>query len=361
MSVHKNKSNNSWYVKYKNTTKRGFKTKHEAQLYEAKIKLSERNINSDVYIYDVIEDYLKLESGRNTYSTFSKKNRAIRNTIMPNIMNKKISKVNELEVRKFRDYISSLNYSSRHKNFLLNLYKSIFNHSKIYFKNTNDPTYVLETFKRSFNEKLSDKNKDSKIWSLDEFNKFIDNVHRQQFKVLYTVLYFTGMRLGEALALTWNDFNDDYIDINKSVTKDTNKGSYEIKDTKNVFSVRKIRLGKNLVDYLLRYKESEKGVCGFRDDWFIFGRLSPLSRSTITRVKDRAVLKANVKNIRIHDFRHSHASNLIAQGVNIVAVSKRLGHSDVNITLKVYTHLLSENDDFLIEYVENSSQILLKQ
>ncbi len=61
----------------------------------------------------------------------------------------------------------------------------------------------------------------------------------------------------------------------------------------------------------------------------------------------------------MHDFRHSHASNLIANGMNIVAVSRRLGHSDVNMTLQVYTHLIKRNEDEVTTYISNSSQNLL--
>ncbi|MBR5340655.1 MAG: tyrosine-type recombinase/integrase [Erysipelotrichaceae bacterium] len=54
----------------------------------------------------------------------------------------------------------------------------------------------------------------------------------------------------------------------------------------------------------------------------------------------REIKESGVKRIRIHDFRHSHATNLINDGVNIVAVSKRLGHSDITQTFNTYTHLL---------------------
>lgn len=74
----------------------------------------------------------------------------------------------------------------------------------------------------------------------------------------------------------------------------------------------------------------------------------------------RTVKKAGIKKIRIHDFRHSHASNLIGEGMDIVAVSKRLGHSNVEMTLNCYTHLLQKNNDKLIDYLEKSSQFLLK-
>ena len=92
----------------------------------------------------------------------------------------------------------------------------------------------------------------------------------------------------------------------------------------------------------------------------MFGRDKPVSRTQITRVKDKAVDLSCVKPITIHQFRHSHASILINGGMNIVAVSRRLGHSDVEMTLKVYTHLFKNKDTEIIDFLEKSSPNLLQ-
>ena len=65
----------------------------------------------------------------------------------------------------------------------------------------------------------------------------------------------------------------------------------------------------------------------------------------------KAIKASGVKNIRLHDLRHSHATILINNGINIVAVSKRLGHADIETTLKTYTHLLSDTNKELIDKI----------
>lgn len=70
-------------------------------------------------------------------------------------------------------------------------------------------------------------------------------------------------------------------------------------------------------------------------------------------------MKSGVKKIRIHDLRHSHATILINNGINIVSVSRRLGHSDVNMTLKNYTHLLQKRDEEMMHLLDESSHNLL--
>lgn len=97
----------------------------------------------------------------------------------------------------------------------------------------------------------------------------------------------------------------------------------------------------------------------FKSDWFIFNREKPLFQTHIDRIKDEAIEKAKIRRIRTHDLRHSHASNLISEGISIVAVSRRLGHSSIDMTLRVYTHLLEKNDEQLIEFIEKSSHDLL--
>ena len=92
----------------------------------------------------------------------------------------------------------------------------------------------------------------------------------------------------------------------------------------------------------------------------MFGRDKPVSRTQITRVKDKAVDLSGVKPITIHQFRHSQASILINGGMNIVAVSRRLGHSDVEMTLKVYTHLFKNKDTEITDFLEKSSPNLLQ-
>ncbi len=172
-------------------------------------------------------------------------------------------------------------------------------------------------------------------------------------------MYFSGLRIGEAVALKWSDYDGNSLFVNKSLTRKAKNGAYEIKEPKSPSSVRKVVLSNSVNEYLTRYKESEKEDAGFSDSWFIFGREYPLAENSITRHKDKAIKLAGVRRIRLHDFRHSHASNLIADGVNIVAVSRRLGHKDISVTLNTYTHLLEKNNEELVEKLEKSSHDLL--
>lgn len=86
---------------------------------------------------------------------------------------------------------------------------------------------------------------------------------------------------------------------------------------------------------------------------FVFGTFRSLPITSVQRAFSAAIKKSGVKPITIHSLRHSHATVLINAGVNIVAVSKRLGHSSINITLKTYAHLLKETEEELVNTIDD--------
>ena len=363
MSVYKYKTKKGerWYVKIGNTTKRGFKKKSDAKNYEKLLSMKSETPERFMSFFDVIHDYLENGNKNVTYGTYAKKEVVCRNIIIPNTKDKNIYDIDELDCRSFRNKVESLKYSTEYRNYILRVYKSIFIHAKKYYKLKNPPTYVLDSFQSTFEEKLKKKEKEMHVWSNDEFKKFIQYVDRKTYKAFFTVLFQTGLRLGEIQALTWNDYQDGLLNINKSLTPKTNKGAYEIKEPKTASSVRKVALGDNLNSYLKNYKETQEKIPGFDTNWFIFGGINPLPSTSITRIKDNAIKQAGLIRISIHEFRHSHASNLISAGMNIVAVSRRLGHSNIEMTLNRYTHLMQENEKQVIEYLDKSSQNLLKK
>lgn len=366
-SIHKDKKRNSYYIKHNHTTYRGFKTKYEAEIFKAKLLIDDTEINNslnNITFIDLSSKYLDYLKTNSSYATYSKYSNIINNILIPNISDlstKKICDINENDCDYVRNFIINLNYSTSYKNNIISVYKCIFKYAYKYYDLSIDPSRFMEKIKLTYNERLNKRLKEANIWSIEEFNKFINEVSNIQYKLLFTTLYFTGMRLGEALALKWYDIYDCKINIYKNLTRKTDSGIYEIKEPKTTYSERCISINKSLYKSLLEYKEQEKRICGFSEDWFVFGRIDPLPQTSIDRIKDKAISKANVKRIRIHDFRHSHASYLISNGISLPSVSKRLGHSDINITLSIYTHVIKKVDDDMVDFLEeNYTKVLTK-
>lgn len=197
------------------------------------------------------------------------------------------------------------------------------------------------------------------VWSETEFETFlaglnklpVQNIHI--YAAYFQTLFMTGMRKGEALALTWRDFDvdNDQIRINKTHTNKVfaNGGkSYEITAPKTRSSIRTIRIPHELTKTLLQLRGNRKNMQAF-----IFGESDPLCRTNIDRYFNEAIRRSGVKKIRIHDLRHSHASILLSHGASAVAVAKRLGHANTQQTLNTYAHMIPGDEEKILDILDN--------
>nr|DAT07447.1 MAG TPA: Integrase [Caudoviricetes sp.] len=182
------------------------------------------------------------------------------------------------------------------------------------------------------------KKEELKFLSLDEF-KALEEALVKDIRADYTTRYiilfsmYTGARFGECLGLTWDcvDFENEKIKIEKGFdyqfTNDFTEG--KTKSSKRTIDVSQRIL--TLLDELPRNKN------------VVFERVS---NNAVNKSLHKALLRAGIKKkVTFHALRHTHASILLSKGVQLLTVSKRLGHSDPNITLQTYAHILDEMKD----------------
>lgn len=170
--------------------------------------------------------------------------------------------------------------------------------------------------------------------------------------MIITAIY-TGARISEIEALTWNDidFKKRTISINKSW--DWAKNSF--KPTKTKSSNRTIPVNPQLLNYLLQLRKNAVSNMVFQN---CFGKIPS---STACNAKLRALLqklKINRKNFHFHSLRHSHVALLLSQGIDIYAISKRLGHSDITTTANTYAYLIDEYQEASNKKIINALNIL---
>jgi integrase len=164
------------------------------------------------------------------------------------------------------------------------------------------------------------------------------------FYVFFMIAYYTGARKGEINALKWSDIDGNTIMIRRSIAQKLKGGDRET-PPKNRSSIRDIQMPLPLIEILSAHKERQKNIPGFSEDFRVCGGTACL-RDTSIDVKNRATATAaNLPIIRIHDFRHSHASLLANEGINIQEVARRLGHSNVQTTWQVYSHLYPREEE----------------
>lgn len=181
----------------------------------------------------------------------------------------------------------------------------------------------------------------SSYWTLEEFEKAIEQVQALQDKAALTVLFYSGLRVGELLALTIADYDGKANTITVTKTLSRTATGYVIAPPKTPKSRRTVTIpckaSAVLNAYIATLYEPQQ-----RDTIFI-----GLNGNHLAYVIKLAAAGADVKKIRVHDLRHSHASLLINNGANIKAVSERLGHDDIKTTLNTYGHLYKNQDNAL--------------
>jgi integrase len=204
-------------------------------------------------------------------------------------------------------------------------------------------------------EKPTKPDPEIKVLDDKQVHRLLDAARGRPCYPLIAVAIGTGMRQGEILGLHWSDVDLDKGTLTVRQSLARIKTKFIFKEPKTKSGRRKITLPAFVVDALhdLRTRMLAKGHI----DKTVFCTRSgkPISRHNLLIQWWRPLLKdAKLPAVRFHDLRHTHASTLISQGESIVAISKRLGHSKVTMTLSVYSHLMPNDDVILAERVQKS-------
>ncbi len=247
-----------------------------------------------------------------------------------------IEDISENDIYNWEDFIVEKNFCNNHNKNLFSMLKDFFAYCN--YKYNIDDRIICDV--GPIRPKVERKKKD--FYTFNEFNQFINYVDNNIYKQFFNLMFFCGTRPGEAMALKFSDLNDNTISIIKTIDEHRKR---KIDTPKTLSSIRDIIIDDNLKNDLLELKKYYiKKYNNKKYDYFIFGGMKPLSATTINRYKLEACEKANIRPITLHQFRHSHATLLLNQNIDIHVISKRLGHSKVSTTLDIYTHANLEQE-----------------
>ncbi len=293
--------------------------------------------------------YINYISLKNKITTVSSVKRKFKNYIIPFFCNKKITEITKNDFIEFQLNLKKLNYSN-------SFYHEIMSVCNGFFKYLN-LTYGINNIANEVGRIVYNKNeikKNNNIWLKKDFKKFIKCVDNNIYHTLFTVLFYTGIRKGEALALKVSDFKNNSLVISKTLTKEFYNGKRQAIPTKSgktriipldLFTIIEI---KKLIKYYSKNYEN------FNQDFYLFGADEPIATTTLDRKKDFYCKKSGVKQIRIHDFRHSHATMLYNKKTQIKLIQERLGHADISTTMNIYVHTNEVEQKRLIKKINLS-------
>jgi integrase len=174
-----------------------------------------------------------------------------------------------------------------------------------------------------------------------QIRKFLDSTRRHRAHALFVLAAATGMRQGELLGLQWGevDFDKGAVSVQRSLA--FVGGKYLLKEPKSRHSRRTVSLPRVAVDALHAQRARMLAEGNINAPIFCTRTGGFLNKANVTYCTFQPLLKkAGLPVVRFHSLRHFHATMLISKGYSIKAVSQRLGHARIQVTLKVYQHVL---------------------
>ena len=351
MKAEKDKKTGKWLIQYrytdwqgirKKSTKRGFNTKREAEEWLRNFLMSQQadfNMN--------FEEFLKLYyndmEARLREHTMRTKKYIIDLKILPFFGKKSINSITPADIRKWQNELIAQNYSQTYLRTINNQLTAIFNYAVKYYDLKNNPCRKAGSMGKNKADEMN-------FWTKEEFSKFIDGImDKQRSYTAFMTLFWTGIRIGELLALTPADidFEDKTISISKS---------YQRIDRKDVITPPKTPKSNRVItvpDFLLAdLKDYMNSIyCLESTD-----RLFPVTKYYMEHEMQRGIKNSGVKRIRIHDIRHSHCALLLEMGITPLEAAERLGHERVETTLNTYAHLYPNKQKHLSDKLEKIYQ-----
>ncbi len=348
MPAYKDK-NNKWYCKFrykdwtgntKETTKRGFATKRDAIAWEEnfKVRLSGE---LDMTLADFYEIYKSERYPRLKLVTASTKDYIIKDKILPYFGAKRMREISSTDIMKWQNTLLAFRdkdgepYSKTYLKTVHNQLSALFNHAVKYYHLSQNPAAIAGNIGNESEIHM-------KFWTLDEYKKFsYIMMDKPRLYYFFQILYWTGVREGECLALKQSDFDFEKKTLSITKTFQIVQGKQIVTKPKTPKSVREIPLPDFLCEEMHEFFATIPPEMA--EERIFYG----MDKSMVTRNLVSGAKKAGVKRIRVHDLRHSHVSLLINLGYSAVAIAARVGHESIHVTYK-YAHLFPNTQQEMV-------------
>ena len=339
MSVHIDKRTGKWfsmvyyddvYGNRKQKCKRGFKTKRQALDWESEFLKSDSG-ESDMLYETFIEKYMNAISPHLKEDSILTKKNIFRIHILPYFGKRKLNEIEPIDVANWQREImrkKGANGKPLSSVFLKTIHNQLsasFNFAVRFYHLPKNPAAIAGNMGKEGGKEML-------FWTKDEYTRFSHAVMDKPMSYYaFEMLYWTGMREGELLALTPDDINFEAKTVKISKTYQKINGRDLITTPKTPNSNRTVTMPDFLCEEMKEYLQFMDGIRGNE-------RMFPVSKHFLLHEMKRGSALAGVKKIRIHDIRHSHVSLLIDMGFTPVAIAARVGHKSIDITFR-YAHL----------------------
>lgn len=330
----------------------------EAQLLEKKLivefKEQKEVSKSRMTINELIQEYGEYHKIEVKASSYDSIMRTLRLRVQPYLGECRLDKLTQPKLAEWKITISKQNLSDTTKKNAYSIFVALLNFAVRMQYIPKNPLAILGNFKDS--SEVTKKSQKLRYYTSEQFVRYI-SVAKEQcstvndwgFYVFFNLAFFTGCRKGELNALKWSDLEGSILHIRRQITQKI-KGEDIETTPKTKSSIRDLQVPKPLMKILEEHKARQQAASHlFTENYRICGGEKPLRDTTIDKKNRQFADKADLPRITIHEFRHSHASLLINSGIVIQEVSRILGHSTVEQTWNVYSHLYPNQEEKALE------------
>lgn len=276
------------------------------------------------------------------------------------LTNKKISNLKALDIQEFYNALENDNITASTINMIHRVIKPFLNYlfiNSLTIKDLGTPGMLKLP-------KVKKKNTDITVLSLEDQQKFINSLDDDNSdKILFIFALSTGLRLGEILALTWDDLNNGMVRVDKNIknVKVNDKWTLLLQDTpKTEKSNRYVPVPKNVLSQLEIHKKKQIELKSKAESLYTYNNLifatdfgTYIDPSNLNRRFKKALVKADLTPIKFHSLRHTYATRLFENDIQPKVVSDLLGHKDITTTLNLYTWVLDSQKNKAANIINN--------
>lgn len=319
----------------------------ESQL-TAEYKAKQASPIERMTVGELAKKYLAAKYTEVRRSTAEKTERMLNRYVLPTMQKERIDRLNAQKLQEWKQSITTLGLAPKTQKNIYSEFRAMLNFAVKMEYLPRNPLLAVGNFKDNDFTPPKDK---LRYYTADEFLRYKaaaladaeakGTISEYAFYVFFCVAYYMGMRKGEINALRWSDINGELLTVRRSVSQKIKGESVVETLPKNKTSYRTIEIPAPLMEILAEYKKRLAARDAYRDNYRVCGggENSVLSDTNIELHNRRYAEAAGLSRIRIHDFRHSHASLLANEGINIQEIARRLGHAKIEMTWNTYAHL----------------------
>ena len=307
---------------------------------------------SHITVQQLFEECKEAKSHQVRTTTLEKFIWNVERSILPSFADSKIDRLSSKSLQKWKNDTSDLPLSINTKRGYYKAFHTLLNYAVKMEYLPRNPLNSIGNFTEVYFEQPQDK---LHYYTAGQFKTYIAVAKSQActltdwgYYIFFNIAFYTGMRKGEINALRWTDIDGEILHVRRSITQKIKGGDIET-PPKNRSSYRDLQMPLPLIHILEEHKARQQQDKRWKSSYRICGGPQCLRDSSISNRNRAFAAAAGLPHIRVHDFRHSHASLLVNEGINIQEIARRLGHADIKMTWNTYSHLYPREEERAVQ------------